>query len=557
MISFKNVTYKIKNKKIINNITFNIKKSEKVLLIGKSGSGKSSIINLINKNISPSSGNVYFNKKDINRYNQKKIKEYRKKHIATIYQKDDLFDDLSVIDNLELYYYNKDILSLLKKANLLHLKNRFVYSLSGGERQRISIIKTCLANCDVLLCDEITSALDYENAQKIIDFILNIFIDKTIIFISHDKSLFDNKIDRIINIDNGMIIDNIIINDINNTFKSKRVKNKPLLNNFVLNGLKKVSFPSLIVYIILSLSFFISFNYDDIFTYYAKSSYYNYFDYDVVIVKDNIDLTPNNDNIFYNYNDIFNNSKIKINNIEKINIMFLPFNNKDDTFSHLVVNSLFLEVENIKEISFLSISNNYFEYKDEIINVVNEDNMFSIPCIYYDIKYFSYLINEYENDELILINYDFSKDDNRFTNNPMFEEKKENKPYIDSNAYCDFLTFKMVFSTIKSIVNYFFIMILIFSIISNILINITIIYKDIKKIAIYISKGFEDILIIIPYVIYPTILFVLSLLLCFINNRLFICFICSFIIQILSIFISYLYIKKKNIHSILKEDNLC
>ena len=557
MISFKNVTYKIKNKKIINNITFNIKKSEKVLLIGKSGSGKSSIINLINKNISPSSGNVYFNKKDINRYNQKKIKEYRKKHIATIYQKDDLFDDLSVIDNLELYYYNKDILSLLKKANLLHLKNRFVYSLSGGERQRISIIKTCLANCDVLLCDEITSALDYENAQKIIDFILNIFIDKTIIFISHDKSLFDNKIDRIINIDNGMIIDNIIINDINNTFKSKRVKNKPLLNNFVLNGLKKVSFPSLIVYIILSLSFFISFNYDDIFTYYAKSSYYNYFDYDVVIVKDNIDLTPNNDNIFYNYNDIFNNSKIKINNIEKINIMFLPFNNKDDTFSHLVVNSLFLEVENIKEISFLSITNNYFEYKDEIINVVNEDNMFSIPCIYYDIKYFSYLINEYENDELILINYDFSKDDNRFTNNPMYEEKKENKPYIDSNAYCDFLTFKMVFSTIKSIVDYFFIMILIFSIISNILINITIIYKDIKKIAIYISKGFEDILIIIPYVIYPTILFVFSLLLCFINNRLFICFICSFIIQILSIFISYLYIKKKNIHSILKEDNLC
>ena len=557
MISFKNVTYKIKNKKIINNITFNIKKSEKVLLIGKSGSGNSSIINLINKNISPSSGNVYFNKKDINRYNQKKIKEYRKKHIATIYQKDDLFDDLSVIDNLELYYYNKDILSLLNKANLLHLKNRFVYSLSGGERQRISIIKTCLANCDVLLCDEITSALDYENAQKIIDFIINIFSDKTIVFISHDKSLFDNKIDRIINIDNGMIIDNIIINDINNTFKSKRVKNKPLLNNFVLNGLKKVSFPSLIVYIILSLSFFISFNYDDIFTYYAKSSYYNYFDYDVVIVKDNIDLTPNNDNIFYNYNDIFNNSKIKTNNIEKINVMFLPFNNKDDTFSHLVVNSLFLEVENIKEISFLSITNNYFEYKDEIINVVNEDNMFSIPCIYYDIKYFSYLINEYENDELILINYDFSKDDNRFTNNPMFEEKKENKPYIDSNAFCDFLTFKMVFSTIKSIVDYFFIMILIFSIISNILINITIIYKDIKKIAIYISKGFEDILIIIPYVIYPTILFVLSLLLCFINNRLFICFICSFIIQILSIFISYLYIKKKNIHSILKEDNLC
>ncbi|MBQ8206539.1 MAG: ABC transporter ATP-binding protein [Bacilli bacterium] len=557
MISFKNVTYKIKNKKIINNINFNIKKSEKVLLIGKSGSGKSTIINLINKNISPSTGNVYFNKKDINSYNQKEINEYRKRHVATIYQKDDLFDDLSVIDNLELYYYNKDILSLLKKSNLLHLKNRFVYSLSGGERQRISIIKTCLANCDVLLCDEITSALDYENAQKIIDFVLKIFNDKTIIFISHDKSLFDNKVDRIINIDNGMIVENIIINEINNTFKNKRVKNKPLLNNFVLNGLKKISFSSLVIYIILSFSFFITLNYNDIFTYYAKTSYYNYFDYDVVIVKDNIDLTPNNVNTFYNYNDLFNNSKVSINNIEKINVMFFPFNNKDNNYSHLVVNSLFLEVENIKELSYLSIDNNYFKYKDDIINVINEDNMFSIPCIYYDIKYFSSLIDEYKNDELVLIDYDFSKDDNRFTNNPIFEEKKENKPYLDSNAYCDFLTFKMVFSTIKSIVNYFFIMILIFSIISNILINITIIYKDIKKIAIYISKGFEDILIIIPYVIYPIILFVVSLLLCLFNNKLLICFLCSFIIQILSIYISYLYIKKKNIHSILKEDNLC
>lgn len=557
MISFKNVTYKIKNKKILNNITFNIKKSEKVLLIGKSGSGKSTIINLINKNISPSTGNVYFNKKDINSYNQKEINEYRKRHVATIYQKDDLFDDLSVIDNLELYYYNKDILSLLKKANLLHLKNRFVYSLSGGERQRISIIKTCLANCDVLLCDEITSALDYENAQKIINFVLKIFNDKTIIFISHDKSLFDNKVDRIINIDNGMIVENIVINEINNTFKNKRVKDKPLLNNFVLNGLKKISFSSLVIYIILSFSFFITLNYNDIFTYYAKTSYYNYFDYDVVIVKDNIDLTPNNDNTFYNYNDLFNNSKVSINSIEKINVMFLPFNNKDNNYSHLVVNSLFLEVENIKELSYLSIDNNYFKYKDDIINVINEDNMFSIPCIYYDIKYFSSLTNEYKNDELVLIDYDFSKGDSRFTNNPMFEEKKENKPYLDSNAYCDFLTFKMVFSTIKSIVNYFFIMILIFSIISNILINITIIYKDIKKIAIYISKGFKDILIIIPYVIYPIILFVVSLLLCLINNKLLICFLCSFAIQILSIYISYLYIKKKNIHSILKEDNLC
>ena len=455
MISFKNVYYSIKNKKILTNITFNIKANEKVLLMGKSGSGKSTIINLINKNISPTSGNVYYKKQDINKYNQIKINEYRKNNIATIYQKDDLFDELSVLDNLKLYYYNKDILSILKKANLKHLQNRLVYTLSGGERQRISIIKTCLSNCDVLLCDEITSALDYENAQKIIDFVLNIFKDKTIIFISHDKSLFDGKIDRFINIDNGVIKDNITINDIDNTFKNKRIKRKPLLNNFVINGLKKISFSSLIIYIILSICFFISFNYNDIFIYYATSSYKDYFDYDVVVVKDNIDFTIDNENLFYNYNSIFNNSKIRINDIEKINIMFLPFNNKDSKHTNLVINSLFLEVENINNVSTLSVNNNYFKYECSSVDIVYEDNMFSIPCIYYDIKYFSLLINEYESTDLIYINYDISKEDNRFTNNPMFEEKKEDKPYLDSNAYCDYLTFKLVFSTIKRIIDYF------------------------------------------------------------------------------------------------------
>ena len=79
MISFKNVTYIIKNKTILNNITFNIKRKEKVLLIGKSGSGKSTIFNLLIKNIYPTSGNIFFNKKDILQFSNKETQLYKRK----------------------------------------------------------------------------------------------------------------------------------------------------------------------------------------------------------------------------------------------------------------------------------------------------------------------------------------------------------------------------------------------------------------------------------------------------------------------------------------------
>ena len=160
MISLKRVYYKIKNKEILNNISFDIKNGEKVLINGKSGCGKTTIFNLIIRNIKPTAGNVYFDKEDINNYSLSKLNEYRKTKLSIIMQFDDLFPYLTVIDNLTKYYFYEDCLKLLKKCNLLHLKNRYVYSLSGGERQRVSIVKATLSNANTFLCDEITSALD-------------------------------------------------------------------------------------------------------------------------------------------------------------------------------------------------------------------------------------------------------------------------------------------------------------------------------------------------------------------------------------------------------------
>ena len=192
MIRYNNVSYKVKQKVILDNISFEIKNYEKVLLVGPSGSGKSTIFNLLMKYIKPTSGNIYVDKKDIFTYNKKQTLLYRQNKISMISQKDDLFDNLTVLENLTLFFYENDVIEKLKQFDLFTLKDRLVSSLSGGERQRIAIIKECLFSFDILLCDEITSALDKENAIKIIDFILNVFKDKTIIFISHEVPLKDN-----------------------------------------------------------------------------------------------------------------------------------------------------------------------------------------------------------------------------------------------------------------------------------------------------------------------------------------------------------------------------
>ena len=136
------------------------------------------------------------------------------------------------MENLCLFYLKNDCINVLKKAHLLNLKSRYIYSLSGGERQKVAIIKACLSSCDVLLCDEITSALDVISANKIIDFIFEMFSDSTIIFVSHDKSIFKDKINHFIYLENGKIKSELISENNNILVNNKRKRKSK--NNFSL-----------------------------------------------------------------------------------------------------------------------------------------------------------------------------------------------------------------------------------------------------------------------------------------------------------------------------------
>ena len=176
MISFKNVTYKINNKVILQNVTFNIKRGEKVLIMGPSGCGKTTIFNLLLKNIKLTSGTITYEKENLDNITGNKLLKYRQKQITVISQNDDLFDNLTVLNNLTLFYHLIDVEKALKKANLYNLKDRYVYSLSGGERQKVAIVKASLSVSNVLLCDEITSALDIKNSMNIICYSISVML---------------------------------------------------------------------------------------------------------------------------------------------------------------------------------------------------------------------------------------------------------------------------------------------------------------------------------------------------------------------------------------------
>lgn len=555
MIVFFNVYYIIKKKKILENITFQIKNQEKVLIVGESGTGKSTILNILIKNIKPTKGKIYYDKEDIFSYNEAKTNQYRHQKIKIIYQTDDLFDDLTVMDNLLLYYYSEDILTIFKKANLSYLKNRLVYTLSGGERQRIAIIKACLGNFEVLLCDEITSALDKKNAINIIDFILTMYSNKTIIFISHDKTLFENKIEHLIELESHKIKENQLIQQKINNPKQyvKSNKEKSLFLFSLQRGFKKISFSQMIIFYICIISFLLFFNFNDLFIHFAKKSYTRYFNYDVVEIKDSIN-NFNDSFVYYGLEEFFLNCKIYINNHPRENIIFLPFNNKD-RHSKIVINQLFLENQNFQNINSFKIKHQLFEYECEKIDIIEEKGMFVTPCVYYDIVYFN-TFNLPVTSQKYLLNFDFTKYDNRLTNNPLYYEKKEDKPYADSNAYHDYLTFEMVFNSIKDIVNYFFLIVLLFSIIITILLFLVQLLKDQKIIAIYKSNGYSDLIILSTYLL-PIGLYSLPIFILLIKFKLLLFpLLISFFIQIFFIILIYKVIKKQNLHQLLKEDTL-
>lgn len=212
LIEFKNVSLNYNNITALKDINLEFKKNEIVALNGKSGSGKSSIVNLILRLYAPNNGKVLINNKNLAEYTQESIRN----NIAIVTQKIFIFND-TIAANVA--YGNKEnekeIINALKKANALdfvqNMENgiyakldEYGANISGGQRQRISIARAIYKNPQILIFDEATSALDEKTEDYIKNTIDLLKKDKIIILISHRPNTIELAT-KIVNIEDGII----------------------------------------------------------------------------------------------------------------------------------------------------------------------------------------------------------------------------------------------------------------------------------------------------------------------------------------------------------------
>ena len=193
----------------LNNVSLNIKKGEFVTIVGESGSGKSTLLNILGAIDFPTQGEVIVNGKDITKFKEKELTNYRKNEVGFVYQFFNLINDITALQNVMIVTGYKDkekAQELLKKVNLLDKQDKFPRQLSGGQQQRIAIARALNKEGSLLLFDEPTGALDEASGISILELIKELHNEgKTIVLVTHTKEIALIS-DRIITMKDGVII---------------------------------------------------------------------------------------------------------------------------------------------------------------------------------------------------------------------------------------------------------------------------------------------------------------------------------------------------------------
>ncbi len=218
-IEFKNVEkiYKMGevDLKALNKASFKIEEGELVIVLGQSGSGKSTCLNILGGMDGVSSGSVIVDGVDITKIKEKELINYRRNDIGFVFQFYNLVQNLTALENIELgTQMCKKPMSpktALKKVGLEDRMDNFPSQLSGGQQQRVSIARAIARKPKILLCDEPTGALDYKTGKQILELLESTCKEEgiTTVIITHNMALAPMA-DRVIKIKNGRIEEEII-----------------------------------------------------------------------------------------------------------------------------------------------------------------------------------------------------------------------------------------------------------------------------------------------------------------------------------------------------------
>jgi len=195
----------------LNHVSMKVYKGEFLIILGYSGSGKSTLLNMIGGIDKVNSGEIIYKDKDITKFSDRQMTQYRREAIGYIFQFFNLLSDITIYQNIVLAPSStKDknkILEILDGVGLLDKKDKFPRQLSGGQQQRASIARALAKSSDMLLADEPTGALDYESGKDVLRLLQKLHKEgRTIVMVTHTKEI-TALADRIITMKNGQIID--------------------------------------------------------------------------------------------------------------------------------------------------------------------------------------------------------------------------------------------------------------------------------------------------------------------------------------------------------------
>ncbi len=194
----------------VDEISFQIAEGEFVVVVGPSGAGKTTVLNILGGMDKATSGKVWVDGRDIAKYSNKQLTAYRRDDIGFVFQFYNLVPNLTALENVELALQicsdPLDARQVLEEVGLKDRLANFPAQLSGGEQQRVSIARALAKNPKLLLCDEPTGALDYQTGKAILKLLQDMCREKgmTVIVITHNSALTPMA-DRVIKIKNGKV----------------------------------------------------------------------------------------------------------------------------------------------------------------------------------------------------------------------------------------------------------------------------------------------------------------------------------------------------------------
>jgi len=220
-IEFENVgkTYSVGevNIRALNQTSFSIKQGEICVIVGASGAGKTTVLNILGGMDTMTDGKVWLDGNEISAYNEKELTTYRRYDIGFVFQFYNLIPNLTALENVELaVQICRDHLEpseVLDEVGLTERKNNFPAQLSGGEQQRVAIARALAKKPKLLLCDEPTGALDYLTGKAILKLLQDTCrkTNMTVVIVTHNSALCDMA-DRVIRIKSGTV-ESVTTND--------------------------------------------------------------------------------------------------------------------------------------------------------------------------------------------------------------------------------------------------------------------------------------------------------------------------------------------------------